>query len=138
MNNYFELLGNDLKKLWEGLELPQKFAIIGLTLATCIAMSFFITKSMEPNWAVLYSDLYETDAVAVVENLKKGGYPYKISDDKKSILVPATLKEELRIQIAENDVIHDGSPGFELLDKMQIGATDFQNKLTKQEFFKAN
>lgn len=135
MNNYFSLLGNDLKKLWDGLELPQKMAIVVLVIISVGAISYFVTKSTEPNWGVLYSDLAETDAVAVVENLKKAGYPYKISDDKKSILVPNDVKEDLRVLIAENDVIHDSNPGFELLDKIQLGATDFQNKLTRQRIF---
>ncbi|OGI23040.1 MAG: flagellar M-ring protein FliF [Candidatus Melainabacteria bacterium RIFOXYA12_FULL_32_12] len=135
MNNYFSLLAKDLKKLWGGLEFPQKFTIVLLTVVTFAAIAYFIAKSTEPNWGVLYSDLSETDAVAVIENLKKAGYQYKLSDDKKTILVPVDLKEDLRLMIAENDVIHDSNPGFELLDKVQLGATDFQNKLTRQRIF---
>ena len=125
----------DLKKLWDGLEFLQKFTIILLTIVTFAAMVYFIAKSTEPNWGVLYSDLSENDAVAVIENLKKSGYQYKLSDDKKTILVPIELKEDLRLMIAENDVIHDSNPGFELLDKVQLGATDFQNKLTRQRIY---
>ena len=84
---------------------------------------------MEPDWAVLYSDLSEPDAIAVTENLKKNGYPYKIADDKKTILVPSSQKDELRIYVAENDLIKNSEPGFELLDDMQLGSTDFKNKL---------
>jgi flagellar M-ring protein FliF len=135
LNNYISLLSKDIKRLWSGLDFPQRLAIILLVIITIIAISFFITKSTEPNWGVLYSDLSEPDAVSVVENLKKAGYAYKLSDDKKTVLVPADQKEELRLMIAENDIIHDSNPGFELLDKVQLGATDFQNKLTRQRIF---
>lgn len=135
LNNYLSLILKDLKKLWNGLEFTQKLSIIVLAIITVVAISYFVAKSTEPNWGVLYSDLSEPDAVAVVESLKKANYPYKLSEDKKAILVPATLKEDLRLMIAENDVIHDSNPGFELLDKIQLGATDFQNKLTKQRIF---
>ena len=135
MNNYFGLLAKDLNKLWGSLGLGQKIGIVALFFATVGALAYFVAKSTEPNWGVLYSDLNETDAMAVIENLKKGGYPYKLSDDRKTILVPVKLKEELRIMVAENDVIKDSSPGFELLDKIQLGATDFQNKLTRQRIF---
>jgi len=135
LNNYFSLLMKDLKKLWDGLEFLQKFTIILLTIVTFAAIAYFIAKSTEPNWGVLYSDLSETDAVAVIENLKKSGYQYKLSDDKKTILVPIELKEDLRLMVAENDIIHDSNPGFELLDKVQLGATDFQNKLTRQRIY---
>lgn len=135
MNNYLSLIFTDIKKLWDGLELFQKASICILIIAAVGAIVFFVTKSTEPNWSVLYSDLQENDVVNVTESLKKNGYKYKLSDDKKTILVPVDQKEDLRIFVAENDIIKDSSPGFELLDKVQLGATDFQNKLTKQRIY---
>lgn len=135
MENYFDLLGNDIKKLWDGLDNIQRALILLLTIGAFSAVFFIIMKSMEPEWGVLYSDLSETDTLAIVENLKKSGYPYKISDDRKTVLVPIQAKEELRLMVAENDVIQDSNPGFELLNKIQFGATDFQNKLTRQKIF---
>ena len=113
----------------------QKFGIVVLSAITLVVASFFIMKSMEPNWSVLYSDLSPQDAAAVSESLKKSGYPFKLSSDKKSVMVPAELQDELRIYVAENDLIQDSSPGFELLDDMQLGSTDFKNKLTKQRIY---
>jgi flagellar M-ring protein FliF len=134
-NNYFSLLAGDIKKLWNGLDFAQKFGMLALTIVTVVAATYFLVKSMEPNWAVLYTDLSEPDAVAVVENLKTNGYAYKIAEDKTTIMVPANMKDELRVFVAENDLIKNSSPGFELLDDMQLGSTDFKNKLTKQRIF---
>lgn len=134
-NNYFKLLTDDMKKLWNGLDIAQKFGMLALTIITVVVATYFLAKSMEPNWAVLYTDLSEPDAVAVTENLKKNGYAYKIADDKKTILVPASQKDELRVYVAENDLIKNSTPGFELLDDLQLGSTDFKNKLTKQRIF---
>lgn len=134
-NNYFKLLTEDFKKFWTGLDLAQKFGILALTIVTVVAATYFMVKSMEPNWAVLYTDLSEPDAVAVTENLKKNGYAYKIADDRKTIMVPANQKDELRVYVAENDLIKNSTPGFELLDDMQLGSTDFKNKLTRQRIF---
>lgn len=134
-NNYLKLLTGDIKKLWGGLDLAQKFGILALTVVTIVVATYFLVKSMEPNWAVLYTDLSEPDAVAVTENLKKNGYAYKIADDKKTILVPASQKDELRVYVAENDLIKNSTPGFELLDNLELGSTDFKNKLTKQRIF---
>ena len=41
----------------------------------------------------------------------------------------------MRIFVAENDLISNQAPGFELLDDMQLGSTEFKNKLTKQRIF---
>lgn len=135
MNNYLQLLVNDMKKLWKGLNVPQRFGFIVLILATVVLSTFFIVKSFEPDLSVLYSDLSETDVQSITENLKKNGYSYKLSDDKKTIMVPTDQRDEMRVFVAENDLIHNSTPGFELLDNMQLGSTDFKNNLTKQRIF---
>ena len=134
-SSYFQLLFNDMKKLWKGLNVPQRCGLIVLLLATVILSTIFIVKSFEPDLTVLYSDLAESDVATITENLKKNGYSYKISDDKKTILVPASQKDEMRLYVAENDLIQNSNPGFELLDNMQLGSTDFKNNLTKQRIF---
>lgn len=133
--NYLKLFLDDIAKLWNGLEIGQKFGIVALGVITVFISSYFLMKAFEPNWSVLYSDLSQQDTAAVTESLKKSGYAFKLSADKKSILVPIELQDELRVFVAENSLIQDSSPGFELLDEMQLGSTDFKNKLTKQRIY---
>ena len=134
-NNYFALLANDVKKLWNGLDGNQKLGMLALIVVTIVAATFFLSKAMEPDWVVLYSDLNEVDAISIVEGMKKNGYRYKVSEDHKSILVPSNVREDMRVFVAENDLIKNENNGFELLDDMQLGSTDFKNKLTKQRIF---
>ena len=134
-NNYFALLANDVKKLWNGLDDGQKLGMFALIVVTIAAATFFLSKAMEPDWVVLYSDLNEVNALTIVDNMKKNGYQYKLSEDKKSVLVPSNVRDEMRVFVAENDLIKTGDAGFELLDEMQLGSTDFKNKLTKQRIF---
>lgn len=126
---------NDLQRLWGGLDIGQKFGIVTLVGITLVAVTFLVMKSTEPNWAVLYSDLTESDAVAVSESIKKSGYPVKVSRDRKAVLVPADKQDDLRLYVAQNDLIQDREHGFELLDDLQLGSTDFKNQLTKQRIF---
>lgn len=134
-NNYFALLANDVKKLWNGLDGNQKLGMLALIVVTIAAASFFLSKAMEPDWVVLYSDLNEVNAISIVEGMKKNGYRYKVSEDHKTILVPSKLRDDMRVFVAENDLIKNGDTGFELLDDMQLGSTDFKNKLTRQRIF---
>lgn len=134
-NNYFALLAEDVKKLWNGLDDGQKLGMLALIVVTIVAATFFLSKAMEPDWVVLYSDLNEINTLTIVENMKKNGYLYKVSEDKKTIMVPSNVRDEMRVFVAENDLIKDGDAGFELLDDMQLGSTDFKNKLTKQRIF---
>lgn len=135
MNEHVKLLIEDIKKLWLKLDINQKFSICALILAMLIIGIFFIFKATEPNWSVLYSDLSKEDVRAITESLKKSGYGFKLSDDKTTILVRNQDKEDLRLFVAENDLIKDSAGGFELLDELQLGSTDFKNKLTKQRIF---
>ncbi len=135
MEEHVKLLVEDIKKLWLKLDINQKFMIAALVVATMVVGVFFIFKATEPNWSVLYSDLTKDDVIAITESLKKSGHPYKLSDDKTSILVRNQDKEDLRVFVAENDLIKDTTGGFELLDDLQLGSTDFKNKLTKQRIF---
>ena len=134
-NNYFKMIINDLQRLWSGLDIGQKFGLVTLMGFTLVAVTFLVMKSTEPNWAVLYSDLTEADAVAVSESIKKSGYPVKVSKDRKAVLVPADKQDDLRLYVAQNDLIQDREHGFELLDDLQLGSTDFKNQLTKQRIF---
>ena len=134
-NNYFALLANDMKKLWNGLDGAQKIGMLALIVVTIVVATFFLSKAMEPDWVVLYSDLNEVDTISIVEGMKKNGYRYKVSEDHKSVLVPSNVRDEMRVFVAENDLIKNQNLGFELLDNMQLGSTDFKNKLTKQRIF---
>ena len=135
MNEHLKLIIDDIKALWQKLDINQKFSIAALLVAMLVVGVFFIFKATEPNWTVLYSDLTKEDLASITESFKKSGYAYKISDDKKAILVRNQDKEDLKMYVAENDLIHDTSGGFELLDELQLGSTDFKNKLTKQRIF---
>lgn len=134
-HNYVKLFLDDIKRLWGNLGIPQKIGLVLLILATLIIATIFLIKSTEPNWSVLYSDLTEQDTAAIAQSLRKSGYPFKLSQDKRAILVPAEFQDDLRLYIAEHDLIKDSSPGFELLDDLQLGSTDFKNRLTKQRIF---
>ena len=134
-NNYFALLANDMKKLWSGLDGNQKLGMLALIVLTIVAATFFLSKALEPDWVVLYSDLNEVSATSIVEGLKKNGYKYKVSEDHHSILVPSNVRDDMRVFVAENDLIKNEDSGFELLDDMQLGSTDFKNKLTRQRIF---
>ncbi len=135
MNEHLKLIVEDIKNLWQKLNINQKFSIAALIVAMVVIGVFFIFKATEPNWTALYTDLSAESVNAISQSLKKSGYAYKISEDKTAILVRNQDKEDLRLFVAQNDLIQDSSGGFELLDDLQLGSTDFKNKLTKQRIF---
>lgn len=90
-NNYFAMLANDVKKLWNGLDDGQKLGMLGLIIVTIIVATFFLSKAMEPDWVVLYSDLNEVNALTIVESMKKNGYQYKSFSATNTLISSRTL-----------------------------------------------
>ena len=75
-NNYFGLLANDVKKLWNGLDDGQKLGMLALIIVTIVSATFFLSKAMEPDWVVLYSDLNEVNALTIVENINHNHFKF--------------------------------------------------------------
>ena len=107
MNNYFELIWTDIKKLWGALELPQKIMFALVFIAMVGALTFFIAKTTEPNWSVLYSDLQQQDVMAITESLKKNGYNVYGVDNSENMLVEAVRlsnQEQIFVNFIRQDI----------------------------------
>ena len=97
-NNYFKMIINDLQRLWGGLDIGQKFGLVTLMGFTLVAVTFLVMKSTEPNWAVLYSDLTEADAVAVSESIKKSEWYVDVDCSKYMALIIDTINKKNDIE----------------------------------------
>ena len=133
-NNYFSLLANDVKKLWNGLDGNQKLGMLALIVVTIVAATFFLSKAMEPDWVVLYSDLNEVNAMSIVEGMKKNGYRYKVSEDHHSILVPSNVRDEMRVFVAENDLIKTNSATIRISGADYVEVIDGQISTQYNQF----
>jgi flagellar M-ring protein FliF len=78
-----------------------------------------------PTWAVLFSDMDAESAGGVVAKLKNDKVPYTIDDGGRTIRVPATRVDELRLSFAGNAMPASGRIGFEIFDRTAFGVTDF-------------
>ena len=84
----------------QALPPPTKFKFgIGLAalLATVVAM---VLWSRQGDWRVLYSNLPDKDAGAVVAQLGQMNVPYRYSEGGTAILVPADKIYDLKMKLA--------------------------------------
>jgi len=84
-----------------------------------------------PSYEVLFSNLSASDAAAVTQHLKDDKVPYELSDDGKTIKVPAPNLSDERVAIAGANVLKGGSTGYELFDRTNFGMTEFEQNLDK-------
>jgi len=79
--------------------------------------------------APLFSGLEPADAGRITARLQELNVPYRLGDEGRTILVGQDQVYEMRIQLASAGALVGGSAGFELFDRTQLGATDFNRRL---------
>jgi flagellar M-ring protein FliF len=105
----------------------KKAMLLAVLAMTVTAIILLVSWAQKPDYQVLYSNLSEEDAGAIMQKLKDLKIPYKTTSG--GIMVPAEKVYELRIQMASQGLPQGGSVGFELFDKANFTMTDFVQKL---------
>jgi len=117
--------------LWNRLTRRQQLAVGGATLGTLALMGTLVYFGSQTEYGVLFSDLKNTDAQAIIEQLKASNVPYQLSGGGSVISVPSERVSELRLQMASS-TLTGGHVGFDIFDRGNFGATDFSQKVSYQ------
>ena len=123
---------SQLSERFGDLSQGQKVASLVLatvTIGSVLAMSFWIKT---PDLQLLYANLSEKDAAAIVDNLSTQKIPYELSNQGKTIRVPANQVHEIRLKMASEGLPEGSEVGLEIFDKTSLGMTDFIQKLNFQ------
>ena len=132
-NNFLMKQLEGLKALFGKLSFNQRILIGTLAVGAVLIMVFFYNHSQE-DYDVMLSGLDESDAAAVVQNLKTQGVPYHLAEGGTTILVPRSRKEELRLGVFKDDLIKsDKTVGFGALKTLPFGMTDWQQQKYEQK-----
>ena len=117
---------------FEGLTQGQKVASIvltGIAIASVVVMTFW---AQAPDMRLLYANLPEEDAAAIVEELATKQIPYELSAMGKTIHVPADRVHETRLGLASKGLPQGGEVGMEIFEEPALGMTEFVQKLNYQ------
>lgn len=117
---------------WSAASGAQKTGmIVGVMLI--IAMTAILgIWSLDKKYQVLFSQLQEEDAAAIVEELRNNKTPYRLASDGTAILVPETLLHETRISLMAGGAPITGGVGFEIFDNQGLGATEQSQRVSYQ------
>lgn len=108
---------------------------IGLMVAVALIVAIIIgswTWIQTPDYRILYSNLSDRDGGAVIDSLQKLNIPYKMADNGGAIMVPSNMVYEARLKLASQGLPKGGAVGFDLMDNMKLGVTQFQESVTYQ------
>jgi flagellar M-ring protein FliF len=126
-----EKLSSRLKEIWTGLNLNQKVLISGALLLIVTAVVVSSRAVLSTNYEPLYTNLAVNDAAAMTAQLDELGVDYKLEDAGATIMVPAELKYETRLQLASAG-LPQGAVGFEIFNETSFGETETDKRVKYQ------
>jgi flagellar M-ring protein FliF len=130
----FKALFSQLIVVFGKLNQTQKI-VIGAAVAGIVGFLIFLIvytsqdkSSGDEGYQVLFDSLSSQDAAQVIAQLEKDKIPYKIPRENV-IEVPKEIVYKERITIASMGIPKEGHVGFELFDKQEFGATNFDQEI---------
>lgn len=114
------------------LERKQLIVFAGLFSAVVILLSLGYFLFLKPDFGVLYEDIRETDAAAIVAELEAEGIEYRVADSGHRVLVPREDIDRARVLVAGSGIAMGGVVGFELFNDSDMGLTEFAQKVNYQ------
>jgi len=111
------------------LPMSRRLTILVILAGAVAGLVAVALWSQQPDMQVLFANLTQEDAGAIVEKLKETKVPYEVGAGGTSVLVPSSQVHDLRLQLAGQGLPHGGGVGFEIFDRTTMGMSEFIQKL---------
>lgn len=123
---------NSLGNFWRGLGQGGKVALtvaVAMAIGLVVWLLFF---GLREDYRTLFSQLTDSDAAAIVEELRRQKVPYRLADGGTTISVPAERVHDTRLSLMSTNVPLSGGVGFEIFDKQGLGTTEQTQRVSYQ------
>lgn len=121
MRQYWDQMLQRLKSM----ESKQKRLLgYGAALIVVTATLLAIVWAYEP-YGVLFRDLESAEAGQIVKKLQDASIPYRLTEQGRAIEVPEAKVAETRLMLASSGVGGEIPGGWELLDTVPMGASEY-------------
>lgn len=120
---------NQLTQIWNKLTWSQRIWIAVAALAVIGGLIELNHWNQERDFKPLLTGLAPEDAGGVTAKLRELNVEYRLADNGSAILVPAEKVAETRLQLAAAGLPKTGRIGFELFDKTNFGASEFDEQV---------
>lgn len=122
----------DFLRFLRSLSRRQQWALGTGVLVILAAASVLGFRVLREPYGVLFSDVAEQDAAAIVQELDKLKVPYQIGAQGQALMVPEAVVHKTRMALMGRPLPLQGAVGFELFNQADFGASDFVQKVNYQ------
>ena len=106
-----------LMNIWSRLEIAQKATIILVGVGFLVLISTVSYTATRPDYRLLAKGLSKAQVAEIGAYLEANHIPYNVADNESSVMIPSQYLYKVRNELAQQDMLGDGSKGFELLGK---------------------
>ena len=129
----FKTLLDQIATLFQNFTLRQRIvALVSILFVVAFIVFLLLFRSKDSmlgsGYSVLFDKTNAGDSALIIQQLEKDGVPYKIVNEG-TIAVPSSMVYKQRISIAALGIPKDSKVGFEIFNKNEFGATDFEQKI---------
>lgn len=125
-------IGTSIKDGWLQLEEKKRKRLIILVVVVLVLLGTIGYFTQRSTYTVLFTNLEDADAGAIVEDLNAQGMDYRLEDDGTTILVDEKDVDTYRINLAVNGMMPERSTGFEIFDNTGMMTTDEDRQIMYQ------
>src|SRR5580700_9274039 len=126
-----------IRAFLRALTFNQRFWLAGSVALVGLIVWLFVRLFAAADFKNLYTGLDPTDTQKIVQRLSLENIAYQLSSDGTSIDVPADQLDQVRVQMASQNLPHTGRMGFELFDKPNWSSSDFSEQVNYQRAVEA-
>lgn len=129
----FRTLLNQIATFFQHLSLRQRI-VMAISILVVVGFLVFLSLysgSKKPSFAgygVLFENTSPSDSALIIQQLEQTGVPYQVYNEG-TIMVPTDLVYKTRISVAALGIPKNSKVGFEIFDKQEFGATDFEQRV---------
>jgi flagellar M-ring protein FliF len=113
------------RSLYAALTPTQRVSLAAAFAVVVLVVGGSAYWLQQPTYALLFADLDPEAANDVVSRLKTSKVAYRLEDGGRTVRVPASRVDELRLEFASGGMPSSGRIGFEIFDRTAFGATEF-------------
>ena len=123
----------DLGARWKAMPVSRRITMLAIVVGTLVGGSMAWSRINQPTWAVLYSNLDDAQASAVLAKLDAKGISHKVDGNGTRISVPKQSLIQARLNLAADGVTGKTVPaGWSILDKEGLATSDLKQRVDYQ------
>ncbi|GAA0362135.1 flagellar basal-body MS-ring/collar protein FliF [Alkalibacterium iburiense] len=130
--NKVKEIGSSIKEGWLTLDKGKRVRLLVLVASILLVFGGLAYFTQRSQYTVLFSNLEDADAGAIVEDLEAQGLKYRLEDNGTTILVDEKVVDSYRIDLAVNGLMPESSTGFEIFDNTNMMTTDEDRQIMMQ------